>query len=62
MRTSPQPWRHGKTYTKAEMRWAVALVRNAAEQLDQEGYTATITPTENVLADMVEQLLERSQS
>ena len=58
MRTDPHPWRSGKTYTKAEMRWAVALVRNAAEQLDEQGYTATITPTDTVLADMLEQLLE----
>jgi hypothetical protein len=34
MRTEPQPWRPGKTYTEAEVRWAVALIRNAAEQLD----------------------------
>lgn len=62
MRTEPQPWRQGKTYTRAEMRWAIALVRNAAEQLDEQGYTETVTPTDTVLADMLEQSLERSAS
>jgi hypothetical protein len=56
MRTEPQ------TYTKAEMRRAIALVRNAAEQLADQGYTATITPTDVVLADMLELLLEMERS
>ena len=33
------------------------FVRNAREQLEADGFTETVAPTEDVLADMLEQLL-----
>jgi hypothetical protein len=61
MRTEWRPRGRRRSYTEDEMRWAIALCRNAAEQLDAQGYSGTITPTDLVLADMLEQLLGRSR-